>query len=213
MFKLDLPRQRNQRSKCQHLLDHRKSKFQKSFGKKIYFCFIDYAKAFDSVDENKLRKILKEMVGADHHTCLLRHLYAGEQATVRIGHGTTNWFEIGKGVCQACILPPCLFNLYAEYIMQNAWGGWNTNWIQIPRRNINNLRYTDDTTLMAENKEELKSLLMKVKEESGKNWLKTQYSKDKDHGIWSHHFMANRWGYSGNSERLYFLGLQNHCRW
>ena len=102
--------------------------------------------------------------------------------------------------------------------MQNTPGemlGWMKHKLEIKvaRRNINNLRYANDNTLMAENKEELKSLLMKVKEESGKNWLKTQYSKDKDHGIWSHHFMANRWGYSGNSERLYFLGLQNHCRW
>ena len=102
----------------------------------------------------------------DHLTCLLRNLYAGQEATVRIGHGTTDWFQIGKEVCQACILSPCLFNLYAEYIMQNAQGG-----IKIAGRNINNLQYADDTTLMAES-EELKSLLMKVKQESEKVGLK-----------------------------------------
>ena len=143
--------------------------------------------------------------------CLLGNLYAGQEATVRAGHGTTDWFQIGKGVCQGCILSPCLFNLYAEYMVRNsgleeAQTGIKTVW-----RNINNLRYADDTTLMAES-EELKSLLMKVKEESGKNWLKAQHSKNEDYGIWSHHFMGDRWGNSGNSNRHYFLELQNHCR-
>ena len=135
--------------------------FQKNFS----FCFIDYAKAFDCVDHNKLWKILKEMGIPDLLTCLLRNLYAGQEATVRTGHGTTDWFQIGKGVCQACILSPCIFNLYAEYIMQNARLGEAQGGIKIAGRNINNLRYADDTTLMAES-EELKSLLMKVKEES-----------------------------------------------
>ena len=108
----------------------------------------------------------------DHLTCLLRNLYASQEATVRTGHGTTDWFQIGKGVCQSCILSPCLFNLYAEYIMRNAELGEAQAGIKIARRNINNLRYADDTTLMAEGEEELKSLLMKVKEESEKVSLK-----------------------------------------
>ena len=110
-------------------------------------------------------------------TCLLRNLYAGQEATVRAGHGTTNWFRIGKGVCQSYILSPCLFNLYAEYIMQNARLDEAQIGIKIARRNINNLRYADDTTLMAESKEELKSLLMKVKEESEKAGLKLNIQK------------------------------------
>ena len=129
--------------------------------KNIYFCFIDYAKAFDCVDHQKLWKILQEMGVPDHLTCLLRNLYAGQEATVRTGHGT-DWFQIGKGVHQGCISSPCLFNLYAEYIMRNAGLEEAQAGIKISRRNINNLRYADDTTLMAECKE-LKSLLMKVK--------------------------------------------------
>ena len=156
--------QRNQRSNCQHLLDHRKSK---KVQKNIYFCFIDYVKAFDCVDHNKLWKILKEMGIPDHLTCLLRNLYAGQEATVRTGHGT-NWFQIGKGVRQACILSPCLFNLNAEYIMRNVGLEEAQAGIKIAGRNINNLRYADDTTLMAESEEELNSLMMKVKEESEK---------------------------------------------
>ena len=130
----------------------------------IYFCFIDYAKAFDCVDHNKLWKILKEM----GKTCLLRNLYAGQEARVRTGHGTTDWFQTGKGVHQGCILSPCLFNLYAEYIMRNTGLEETQAGIKIARRSINNLRYADDTTLMAESEEELNSLLMKVKEESEK---------------------------------------------
>ena len=129
----------------------------------IYFCFIDYAKAFDCVDHNKLWKILKEMGIPDHLICLLRNLYAGQEATVRTGHGTTDWFQIGKGVRQGCILSPCLFNLHAEYIMRNTGLEETQAGIKIAGRNINNLRYADDTTLMAEGEEELKSLLMKVK--------------------------------------------------
>ena len=123
------------------------------------------------------------------------------------------WFQIGKGVHQGYILSPCLFNLYAEDIMRNAGLEETQAGIKIAGRNINNLRYVDDTTLMAESEEELKSLLMKVKEESEKNWLKAQHSENEDHGIRSHPFMANRWGNSGNSVRLDFWGLQNHCRW
>ena len=136
----------------------------REFQKNIYFCFIDYAKAFDSVDHKKLWKILKEMGISDHLTCLLRNLYAGQEATVRTGHVTTDWLQIGKGVCQGCILSPCLFNLYAEYIMRNTGLEEAQAGIKIDERNINNLRYADDTTLMAESEEELKSLLMKMKE-------------------------------------------------
>ena len=140
----------------------------REFQKNIYFCFIDHAKAFDCVDHNKLWKILKEMRISDHLTCLLRHLYAGQEATVRTGRGTTEWFPIGKGVRQGCILSPCLFNFYAEYIMRNTGLEEAQAGIKIAGRNINNLRYADDTTLMAESEEELKSLLMKVKEDSEK---------------------------------------------
>ena len=126
------------------------------------------AKAFDCVDHNKLWKILKEIKIPDHLTCLLRNLYAGQEATVRTAHGTTNWFQIGQGVHQGCILSPCLFNFYAEYIMRNTGLEEAQAGIKIAGRNINNLRYVVDTTLMAESEEELKSLLMKVKEESEK---------------------------------------------
>ena len=136
--------------------------------KNIYFYFIDYAKAFDCVDHNKLWKILQEMGIPDHLTCLLRSLYAGQEATVRTGHGTTDWFQIGKGVCQGCMLSPCLFNLYAEYIMRNTGLEEAQAGIKNAGRNINHLKYADDTTLMAESEEELKSLLTKVKEESEK---------------------------------------------
>ena len=147
----------------------------------------------------------------DHLTCLLRNLYVGQEATVRIEHGTTNWFKVGKGVHQGCILSPCLFNCYAEYIMQNAGLGEAQAGIKIAGRIINNLRYTDDTTLMAESEKELKSLLMKVKEESEKAGLKLNIQKTK--------IMAcspiTSWEIDGeatrNSDRLYFLGLQNHC--
>src|SRR5574340_788968 len=138
----------------------------REFQKSIYFCFIDYAKAFDCVDHNKLWKILKEMGIPDHLICLLRNLYAHQEAAVRTGHGTTDWFQIGKGVHQGCILSPCLFTLYAEYIMENAGLEEVQGGIKIVGRNINNLRYTDDITLMAESEEELKSLLMKMTEES-----------------------------------------------
>ena len=151
----------------------------RKFQKNIYFCLLDYAKVFDCVDYNKLWKILQEMGIPDHLTCLLRNLYAGQEATVRIGHGKTDWFQIGKGVCQDCILSFCLLNLYAEYIMRNAGLVEAQAGIKIARRNINNLRYADDTTLMAESKEELKSLLMEVKEENEKVGLKLNIQKTK----------------------------------
>ena len=151
----------------------------KEFQKNIYFCFIDYAKAIDCVDHNKLWKILKEMGIPDHLTCLLRNLYAGQEATVRNGHGTTDCFQIGKEIRQSCILSPCLFNLYAEYIMRNAGLEEAQAGIKIAGRNINNLRYSDDTILMTESEEELKSLLMKVKVESEKVGLKLNIQKIK----------------------------------
>jgi len=131
------------------------------------------------VDHSKLWNILKEMGIPDHLMCLLRNLYAGQEATVRIRHGATEWYQIGKGVRQDCILSPCLFNLYAEYIMRNTGLDEAQAAIKIARRNINNLRYADDTTLMAESRKELKSLLMKVKEESEKVGLKLNIQKTK----------------------------------
>ena len=183
----------------------------REFQKNIYFCSIDYAKAFDCVDHNKLWKILKQMGIPDHLTCLLKNLYAGQEATVRTGHETTEWFQIGKRVRQSCILSPCLFNLYAEYIMRNAGLEEAEAGIKIAGRNINNLRCADDTTLMAESKE-LMSLLMKVKEESEKVGLKLKIQKTK--------IMASgpitSWEIDGETVETvsdYFLGLQNHCRW
>ena len=151
----------------------------REFQKNVYFCFIDYAKAFDCVDHNKLRKILKEMGIPDHLTCLLRNLYAVQEATVRTGQGTIDWFQIGKGIRQGCILSPSLFNFYAEYIMRNAGLEEAQAGIKIARRNINNLRYADNTTLLAESEEELKSLLMKMKVESEKVGLKLNIQKTK----------------------------------
>ena len=149
----------------------------REFQKNIYFCFIGCDKAFDCVDHDKLWKILKEMGIPDHLISLLTKLSAGQEATVRTGHGKTDWFQIGKGVSQACILSPCLFNLYAEYIMQNAGLDEAQARIKIARRNINNLRYVDNPTFMTESKEELKRFLMKVKEESKKVGLKLNIQK------------------------------------
>ena len=140
----------------------------------------------------------------DHLTCLLRNLYAGQEATVRTGHGTTVWFQIGKGVRHGCILSPCLFDLYAEYIMRNSGLEEAQAGIKIARRNINNLRYADDTTLMAESEEELKKPLDESERRERKSWLKAQHSENEDHGIRSHHVMGNRWGNSRNSVRLFF---------
>ena len=128
----------------------------REFRKSIYFCFIDYTEAFDCVDHNKLWKILEEMGIPDYLTCFLQNLHAGQEVTVRTLHGTTHWFKIGKGVCQGCILSPCLFNFYVEYIMWKAKLDESQAGIKIARRNINNLRYANNTTLMAENKKEPK---------------------------------------------------------
>ena len=184
----------------------------REFQKNIYFCFLDYAKAFDYVDLSKLWKILKEMGIPDHLTCLLRKLYAGQEATDRTGHGTTDWFQIGKGVRQDCILSPCLFNLYAEYIMRNAGLDEAQAGIKIARRNINNLRYADDTTLKAES-EELKSLLMKVKKERENIGLKLNIQKTK---IMTSGPITS-WQIDGETVEtvagFIWGGLQNHCRW
>ena len=150
---------------------------KQQFQKNMFFCYIDYAKVFDCVDHNKLWKMLKEMGIPDHLTCLLRNLYAGQEATGRTGHGTTDWFLIGKGVRQGYILSLYLLNLNAGYIMRNVGLDEAQAGIKIAGRNINNLRYADDTTLMAEREVELKSLLMKVKEESGKVGLKLNIQK------------------------------------
>ena len=157
-------------------------------------------------------KILEEMGILDHLTWLLRNLYAGQEATVRTEHGTTDWFQIGNGVHQGCVLSPCLFNLYAEYIMRKVGLEEAQAGIKIAWRNINNLRYSYDTNLLAESEEQLKSLSMKMKEESEKVGLKLNIQKTK--------IMASSpitsWqidGNSGNSVRFYFLGFQNHCRW
>ena len=150
----------------------------REFQKNIYFCFIDYMNAFDCVDHNELWKILKERGIPGHLTCLLRNLYSGQEATVRTGHGPTGWFQMGKGVRQGCIWTPCLFNLYAGYIMINARLEEAQAGIKIARRNINKLRYADDTILMAESEEELRRLLMRVKEESAKAGLKLNIQKN-----------------------------------
>ena len=186
----------------------------REFQKKIYFCFIDYAKAFDCVDHNQLWKILKEMGIPDHLTCLLRNLYAGQEATVRTGHGTMDWFKIRKEYAKAVYCHPVYLTLYAEYIMRNARLVEAQAGIKISRRSINNHRYADDTTFMAESEEELKSLLMKVKEESEKVVLKFNIQKTK--------IMASgpitSWKIDGETMetvRDFILvgGLQNHCRW
>ena len=161
MFKLVFRKGRGTRDQIANI--HWIIEKAREFQKNIYFCFIDYAKAFDCVDYNKVWKILQEMGIPDHLICLLRNLFASQEATVITVHGTTDWFKIRKGVCQGCTLSPCLFNFYEDYITRNAGLEEAQAGIKIARRNINNLRCADDTTLMAESEEELMSLLMKVK--------------------------------------------------
>ena len=182
------------------------------FQKNIYICFINCTKAFYSVAYNKQWKILQEMGISDHLTCLLRNLNAGQEATVKTGHGTTGRFQIGKGEHQGCILSPCLFNFYAEDITQHARLDEAQAGIKIARRNINNLRYADDTTFTTESEEELKSLLMKVKEESEKVGLKLNIQKTK--------ILASgpitSWQINGETVEtvadFFSPGLRNHCR-
>ena len=191
-----------------HSLDHRESKGIPK--KHIYFHFIDYDKAFNCMDHNKMWKILKEIGVPDHLACLLRNLYVGQEAIVRIRHGTTD-YKIRKGVWQGC-LSPWLFNIYAEYIIENVRLGNSQARIRIAGRNINNLGLANDTTLMAQSEEEVKSLLMKVKEESEKAGLKLSIQKT---NIMTSSPITS-WqieeGKSGSSDIFSFLGLQNHCR-
>ena len=213
IFKLVLEKAEEPETKLPISTASWKKQVLREFQKNIYVCFIDYAKAFDWVDHNKLWKSLKELGIPDRLTCLLRHLYAAQEATVRTGHGTTDWFHIGKGVRQGCILSPCLFNLYAEYIMRNAGLEEAQAGIKVAGKNINNLRYADDTTLMAESEEELKSLMMKVKEESEKVGLKLNIQKTQ--------IMASdpitSWEIDGETVEtvsdFIFGGSKNHCRW
>ena len=185
----------------------------REFQKNIYFCFIDYAKAFDCVDHNKLRTILQEMGIPDHLTCLLRNLYAGQEAKVRTGHEQQTGPKSGKEYVKAVYCHPAYLTYYLTYIMRNAGLDETQAGIKISGRNINNLRYADDTTLTAESQEELKSLLMKVKEESEKVGLKLNIQKTK--------IMASgpitSWQIDGETMEkvidFYFLGLQNHCIW
>ena len=160
MFRLDLEKARKQRSNCQHLLDHGISKRVSEKHLLLFFCL---CQSLWLCGSQKTGKFLKRWEYQTTLPAFLRNLYADQEATVRTGHGTTDWFQIGKGVYQGCILSPCLFNLYAEYIMRNAGLEEGQAWIKTAGRNINNLRYADDTTCMAESEEELKSLLMKVK--------------------------------------------------
>ena len=208
MFKLDLEEAEEPEIK---LPTSAGSSKKQEFQKNIYFCIANFAKAFDCVDHNKLWEILKEMETQHHLMLLLRNLYAGQEETVRTRHGTTDWFQIRKGVRQGCILSPCLFNLYTEYITQNAGLDEAQAGIKIDGRTINNLRYSDDTTLMAQS-EELKSLL-KVKEESEKVGLKLNIQKTK---IMASGLITS-WQIDGEIMETvtdFILGgLQNHCRW
>jgi len=206
MFMLDLEKGRGARDKIANIccIIEKAREFQKN----IYFCFIDYAKDFDCVDHNKVFNTLKEMGIPDHLTCLLRNLYVVQEATARTGHGKTDWFQIGKRVLLGCRLSPCYFT-YMQSTSRETLGWLKHSGIKNPGRNINNLRYADDTTLMAESKEELEILLMKVKEESEKVGLKLNIQKTKIIAFGTHHFMVNRWGKSGNNDRLYFEGFQN----
>ena len=167
------------------------------------------------ITKKKLWKTIKELGIPDDLTCLLRNLYAGQEATATTVHGTMDWLKIVKRVCQGCIFSLSLFKFYAEYIMGNAGLNESQAGIKIARRNINNFRYAGNTTLMTESEEKLKSLLIKINKESEKFGLKFNTQKTKmptKDGIWSHHFKANRWKKHGNSDR-HFLEFQNHCRW
>ena len=208
MFKLDLEKTEEPEIKLPTSVGS--SKMQKSSRKSYAFALLIVPKPL-TVWITTNWKILKEMGIPDHLTCLLRNLYAGQEATVRLGHGKADWFQIGKGLCQGYILSPCLFNLYEEYIMRNPGLEEAQAGIKIARRNINNLRYAGDTTLVVETEEELKSFLMKVKEESEKVGLKLNIQKTKimtSGPITSWQIDREKYG---NSDRLYFLGLQNHC--
>ena len=203
-------RQRNQRSTCQHLLDHKKSK---RVPEKHLLLLYWLHQSLWLCRSQQTEKFL-QMGIPDHLTCLLWNLYAGQEATIRTKHGKMDWFQIGKGVYQGCILSPCLFNLYVDYIMWNSSLDEAQTGIKIAGRNINNFRYADGTILMAESKEKLKSLLMKVKEESEKVSLKLNIQKTKiTVSSPLTYFMANRWETMETVTDFIFGGLQNHCRW
>ena len=204
MFKLDLEKAEEPQIKLPTSTGS--SKKQESSRKTSTFALLTKPKPL-TVSTTTNWKILKEMVIPHHLTCLLRNLYAGQEATVRTGHETTDWLQIERGVQQDCILSPCLFNLYVVH-HEKCLTGWSTSWNKIAGRNTNNLRYADDTILIAES-EELKNFLMKVKEESEKVGL-IQKTKIMASGPIT---MTNRWGNSRNTDRLYIFGLQNHCRW
>ena len=170
-----------------HWIIEKTRKFQEN----IYLCFIDYTKAFDCVDHNKLWKILQEMGIADHRTSLLRNLYAGQEATVRTRQGRMDWFKIGKGVCQGCIMSPCLFNFFAEYIIQNARMDEAKAGFKTAGRNINNLRYSWHHPYGRKWRGTVEPL-DESERRAWKSWLKSYHLKNSDHGIWSHHFLANR---------------------
>ena len=211
MFKLDLEKAEEPEIKLSTSV--RSSKKQDSSRKTSTSALLTTRKPLTMWSQKKLLKILKEIGIPDHLTCLLRNLYPGQEAAVRTGHGITDWFQIGKGVCQGCILSPCLFNWYAEYIMWNARLDEAQAGIKTAGKNINNLRHADDNTLMAESEEELNSLLMKVKEESEKVGLELNIQKTKI--MVSGPFTS--WQIGGETMEtvtdFYFLGLQNHCRW
>ena len=209
LFKLDL--EKPEESEIKLLTSVGSSKKQESSRKTPISALLNTPKTL-TVWITTNWKILQEMGIPDHLTCLLRNLYAGQEETVRSGHGTTDWFQIGKGVHQGCILSPCLLNFYADYIIRNAGLNEAQAGIKVAGRNINNLRYADDATIMAESEEELKSLLMKVKEESEKVGLKLNIQKTK--------IIASgpitSWQIDAETMEIvtfYFLGLQNHCRW
>ena len=175
---------------------------------KHLFCFIDYSKALGCVDHHKLWKILQEMGIPDHLTCFLRNVYAGQEAIVRSGHGTTNWLQIRKGACKGCILSPCLFNLQSTTWEMLAWMKGKLESIFLGEISI-----TSDmqmTPPLWQKWRGTKKPLVESESGEWKSWLKAQHSENEDHGIWSHHFIGNR---RGNSVRLYLFGLQNHCTW
>ena len=191
---------------------HRIIEKAREFQKNNYFSFSDYAKAFDFVDHHKLWKVVKEIGVPDHLICLLRNLSAGQEATVRTRCETRDWFQIWKIFHQHCIVSPCLFNLYAEYIMWNA----GLDEAQLESRVLGEISITSDMQMTPALWQKLKrnwiASWWKWKRRV-KYWLKTQHSQNEDYGIWFHHFMANIWGNKGDTERLSFLGLQNHYRW
>ena len=201
--------QRKQRSNCQHPMDHRKSK---RVPEKIYFCFIDYAKAFDCVDHNTLWKILKEMGIPDHLICLLRNLYAGQEAIVITGHGTTDWFQIGKEYIKAVYCHPA----YLTSMQSTSWEMLDWKKHKLELRLLGEISITSNmqmTPPLCRKWRRTKEPLDESIRGEWNSWLKAQHSENEDHGIQFHHLMWNRWGNSRNSVRLYFSGLQNHCRW